>query len=73
VIELQYRRMKDGEIFDTDTGGDLVVNNSVNDCRSNARENDFESFFHQRERCRSSPRPRLAILSFSWILSHCSE
>jgi hypothetical protein len=36
--------MKNGEIFDTDACGELVVNNSVEDGSDDARDRYFKSF-----------------------------
>ena len=36
--------MKNGEVFDTDTGGELVVNNSLEDGSDDASDRDFKGF-----------------------------
>jgi hypothetical protein len=38
--------MKNGEVFDTDASGELVVNNSVEDGSDDASDCDFKGF-HQ--------------------------
>jgi hypothetical protein len=36
--------MKNGEVFDTDAGGELIVNNSVEDSSDDASDRDFKGF-----------------------------
>ena len=36
--------MKNGEVFDTDAGGELIVNNSVEHRSDNASDGDFKGF-----------------------------
>src|SRR5262249_5845480 len=58
------RRMADGEVFDADAGGDLVVGDAVGDRRDHARQDDAERVHHGHasggERAALCPTGRLA-------------